>query len=75
MEDKATGNETAHHETCLCRELGAHLTEMFGIKSEAAREHLRNARVEMLKAVRSIIDERIEHISGAQHKGTKLTVE
>ncbi len=75
MEDKATPREISHHDTCLCRELGAHLTEIFGIRSEEAKDHLRNARIEMLKAVRSIIDERIEHLSGTPHKGTKVTVE
>jgi hypothetical protein len=74
MEDKATGSQT-QHETCICRELGAHLTAMFGIGSDEAWNHVRNARVEMLKAVRSIIDARIEHLSGTQHKGTKVTVE
>jgi len=75
MEDKATASEIPHHDTCLCRELAAHLTEVFGIRSEEARDHLRAARIEMLKAARSIIDQRIEHLSGTQHKGTKVTVE
>ena len=75
MEEKATASEMPRHDTCLCRELGAHLTEIFGIRSEEAKGHLRNARIEMLKAVRSIIDERIEHLAGTQQKGTKVTVE
>jgi ribosomal protein S13 len=74
MEDKATGNQT-HRETCICREIEAHLTAIFGVGSEEAWNHVRNARVEMLKAVRSIIDARIEHLSGTEHKGTKVTVE
>jgi hypothetical protein len=75
MEDKATAGEVPRHETCICREIGAHLTAIFGIGSEETWNHVRNARVEMLKAVRSIIDERIEHLSGTEHKGTKVTVE
>lgn len=74
MEEKATGSQT-HHETCICREIGAHLTAVFGAGSEEAWNHVRNARVEMLKAVRSIIDARIEHLSGTEHKGTRVTVE
>jgi vacuolar-type H+-ATPase subunit E/Vma4 len=49
--------------------------EAFGLTSEAARQHVRNARVEMLKAVRSIIDERISHLSQTEAKGTKVVVE
>jgi len=75
LEDRTAGAEIPHHETCICRELGAHLSAMFGIGSEEARGHLRAARVEMLKAVRSIIDARIEHLSATQHRGTKVTVE
>lgn len=39
------------------------------------REHFRNARVEVLKGVRSIIDARIEHLSEHEAKGTKVSVE
>jgi len=39
------------------------------------REHFRNARVEMLKGVRSVLDARIEHLSKHDQKGTKVTVE
>jgi hypothetical protein len=74
-EEKTAGAEIPHHETCICREIGAHLSAMFGIRSEEAREHLRAARVEVLKAVRSIIDARIEHLSATPHRGTKVTVE
>jgi len=39
------------------------------------REHFRNARIEMLKGVRSMLDARIEHLSKHDRKGTKVTVE
>ncbi len=74
MEEKATGTQT-RQEACICREIGQHLAAIFGAGSEEAWNHVRNARVEMLKAVRSIIDARIEHLSGTEHKGTKVTVE
>lgn len=75
MDDKSAANEAPQNETCICREIGAQLNAMFGIRSEEARDHLRNARIEMLKAVRSIIDERIEVLSRPQHRGTKVAVE
>ncbi|HEX3878484.1 MAG TPA: hypothetical protein VHW24_15955 [Bryobacteraceae bacterium] len=43
--------------------------------SEATRDHFRNARVEFLKGVRSLIDTRIAHLSPDEHKGTHVTVE
>ena len=39
------------------------------------REHFHNARVEVLKGMRNIIDARIEHLSQHDKKGTKVTVE
>jgi hypothetical protein len=44
--------------------------------SDATRDHFRNSRVEFLKGIRSLIDQRIEHLSKhvSQH-GTHVTVE
>ena len=43
--------------------------------NEATREHFRNSRVEFLKGVRSLIDQRIAHLSREQTKGTTVPVE
>ena len=42
---------------------------------EATKDHFRNSRVEFLKGVRSIIDDRINHLSRHEAKGTHVTVE
>ena len=42
---------------------------------EATRDHFRNSRVEFLKGLRSLIDDRISHLSREEHKGTHVTVE
>ncbi len=39
------------------------------------REHFRNARIEVLKGMRSMLDSRIEHLSKHAQKGTKVNVE
>ncbi len=39
------------------------------------REHFHNARIEMLKGMRSLLDARIEHLSKHDRKGSKVTVE
>ena len=42
---------------------------------EQTRQHFQNARIEVLKGMRSMIDARIAHLSQHAAKGTKLTVE
>ena len=44
--------------------------------SEATRGHFKNSRVEFLKGMRALIDDRIAHLSKQEeHKGTRVTVE
>ncbi len=40
-----------------------------------AGNHFRASRVEFLKGIRSLIDDRIAHLSAEEHKGTHVTVE
>jgi hypothetical protein len=42
---------------------------------EPTQEHFRNARIEVLKGIRSLLDARIEHLSQYAPKGTKVSVE
>ncbi len=67
-------SEPVAYEPCPCRELVNSVREILGI-SPAVRKHLANSRVEFLKAVRQIIDDRIEHLSVQSQPGTKVTVE
>jgi hypothetical protein len=43
--------------------------------SEATRDHFKNSRVEFLKGLRSLLDNRIAHLSHEETKGTKVNVE
>jgi len=43
--------------------------------SQATRDHFRNSRVEFLKGVRSLIDDRIAHLSREHKTGTHVVVE
>jgi hypothetical protein len=63
------------YERCLCREAMDWWMDRFGARSQDVRQHLRNSRVEFLKAVRSVIDARIAHLSGAASPGTKVNIE
>jgi hypothetical protein len=43
--------------------------------SDATRDHFRNSRIEFLKGIRSLIDDRIAYLSRHETKGTHVTVE
>jgi len=43
--------------------------------SSEVREHFRNARIEVLKGLRQIIDNRIQHLSRTEQPGQKINVE
>jgi len=71
---QSTTTEQGVHERCPCREIVDTVQEFLGI-SPAARQHLTSSRVEFLKAVREILNDRIEHLSSQGQKGTKVAVE
>lgn len=61
-------------ERCLCREVLDQFRDTFGV-SENVREHFTNSRVEFLKGIRAVIDNRIESLGKAGQRGTKIAVE
>jgi hypothetical protein len=65
------------HKHCLCCEANDAIRRMFRIMggSEQVSEHFRQSRVEFLKGVRTLLDERIEHLGRASNKGTRVVVE
>jgi hypothetical protein len=73
MEEKTTGTpETGCFYCHTARPFFAH------IWSEATRDHFRTSRIEFLKGMRSIIDNRIAHLSRKREEqagGTRVTVE
>lgn len=73
-ESTQTAKQPAAQERCLCREVADHLQKAFGVPPEV-REHFVNSRIEFLKGIRAIIDNRIEHLSKTAQHGTKIAVE
>ena len=72
--------ETAHthaETTCfLCEATDALKKFLNDIgPSEEAKNHFRQSRVELLKGIRRIIDDRIERVSQTSSKGTHVVVE
>ncbi|MFB3829554.1 MAG: hypothetical protein ACE15B_22475 [Bryobacteraceae bacterium] len=43
--------------------------------SETTRSHFRASRIEFLRGIRSVIDDRIANLSREESKGTRVTVE
>jgi hypothetical protein len=74
QEAQSTARDHAAHEPCPCREIVDTVREYLGV-SPAVRQHLANSRVEFLKALREMLDARIEHLSSQAQRGTKVAVE
>jgi hypothetical protein len=68
---------THQHAGCFFCDIAAPQIEalMDHVWPKDTREHFRNARVEILKGMRSMLDARIDHLSKHAAKGTKVTVE
>ncbi len=64
---------------CWCEGLGEELSRMASKlgPSDEVQTHFRNARLEFLKGLRALIDERIEKVQRTQQasKGASITVE
>jgi hypothetical protein len=77
MTENASDADRREKGTCFCMGTGPELFSLFRkLGPDAARQHFRNARIEMLKGFRAIIDNRIERLSrNSEKKGTTLVVE
>lgn len=60
-----------------CERIGAELDNLLRTlaPSEDVRDHFRNARIEVLKGLRGLIDERIQRLSTESKKGTSVPIE
>lgn len=74
VESQSTDKEHTAYDPCPCREIVDTVREFLGV-SPAVRQHFANSRVEFLKALREMLDARIEHLSSHASKGTKVAVE
>ena len=73
MDEKQTA---APHGCFFCTVAAPQIEAMFShCWPEETQEHFRNARIEMLKGIRTLVDHRIERLSRQAPKGAKITVE
>jgi hypothetical protein len=77
MEDQQGGAHQHQHGGCFFCDVAAPQISalMDHVWPKNTREHFRNARIEMLKGMRSMLDARIDHLSKNAPRGTKVTVE
>jgi hypothetical protein len=70
MEEKSS----PHHPGCFVCTTAIPLLERMW--SDATKDHFRNSRIEFLKGIRSLLDDRIANLSRHEEtKGTRVTVE
>ncbi len=62
---------------CVCGGIGPELHSILRKlgPSDEVINHFRNARIEVLKGIRQLIDDRIENLSKTQQKGTRVPVD
>ena len=72
-----TDQETARESGCFCMGLGPNVSQVLRSMGppESVRQHFRNARIEILKGIRAMIDQRIAALSSEPEKGAKINVE
>ena len=77
MEENTAASQThqagAHHAGCFICTTAIPMLERWW--SESTNHHFRNSRIEFLKGIRSLIDDRIAHLARDERKGTHVTVE
>ena len=74
MDEKNEGAGT-HSHAGACFFCTTAMPMLENLVSTATRDHFRNSRVEFLKGLRSLLDEKIAHLSSEESKGTHVTVE
>ena len=75
-DEKRTGSGRVSTDGPFAR-LGAEVDNLLRsvIPSDAAFEHFANARIEVLKGIRAVIDARIDRLSSATKKGVSVSIE
>ena len=74
MDEKTdAGGTHTHAAGCFFCDTAIPMLE--SLVSGPTRDHFRNSRVEFLKGLRGLLDERIAHLAHEQNKGTHVTVE
>ena len=75
MEQQNTTSEHAAGRHAGCFFCGTAIPVIERLWSDATQNHFRNSRIEFLKGLRSLLDDRIAHLARDERKGTSVPVE
>ena len=76
MDEQTSGAAHTHnHQAQGCFLCATAIPLLQHFWSDATKDHFRNSRIEFLKGMRSLIDDRIAHLSRDERKGSHVTVE
>ena len=72
-----TSQTSADRAECFCRRVGESFDRAADAFTppESVRKHFRQARIEVLRGIREMIDYRIDRLSREGTQGTRVTVE
>jgi hypothetical protein len=75
MEETTAAATETHRHDHGCLFCGVALPIIERLWPETTRDHFRNSRIEFLKGIRSLLDERIAQLSRKEPRGTKVAIE
>jgi hypothetical protein len=78
MEEQSAHTHTHDHAHCFCCEANERIGQFFRSRrraSEEAKSHFRQSRIEFLKGLRKILDDRIDDLGRAEQRGTHVPVD
>jgi len=78
--EEHTNDQHQKDYACWCKEINEEMAKLGNVikglgPSDQVKEHFRNSRVEFLKGLRRMIDEKIERAQSHQSHGTTVPVE
>ena len=77
MEEQSAHSDTHDHAHCFCCDASERIGRFFRTRrtSEEASNHFRQSRIEFLKGIRKILDDRIDRLGRTEHRGTHVPVD
>ena len=75
MEDKTTAGAAHHHDPAGCFFCTTAKPLLERCWSDMTKDHFRKSRIEFLKGIRSLLDDRISNLSRSEAKGTHVVVD
>ncbi len=75
MNGEQPQGEHVRSQRCMCCQMMDMFLDVTGLGSEEVRKHFRNSRVEFLKGIRAILDQRINALSSTAQQGSSIKID